>query len=230
MYGFRASRNAQFLAGVGNSDFRAERFWNAFAVGWRRVYWLPATAAVADMPVGAPSPFASVLEQAPDDMRTSGAWPGSTMKTSAVVESRSSPSAPPTRRIPERVEPRVTLICRQQWFSPCVLGRYGALHSHQNTTYGRRRSRLGPWHSRAFRLISVDLGRCGGVPCIRSFRIPVGTVVSMVGEARRMNRSSPTFLSLSSRIFARPCSTRSKPCGHVSCRRYRRTPKGSSST
>ena len=45
-----------------------------------------ATAAVADMPVGAPSPCASALEQAPDRTRTSGAWPGSALTASAVEE------------------------------------------------------------------------------------------------------------------------------------------------
>ena len=41
---------------------------------------LLATAAVADMPVGAPLPFASALEQAPDGMRTSEARPGSAVR------------------------------------------------------------------------------------------------------------------------------------------------------
>ena len=32
--------------------------------------------------------------------------------------------------------------------------------------------------------ISVNLGRCGGVPCIGDLRIPVATVVSMVTEGQ----------------------------------------------
>ena len=36
----------------------------------------------------------------------------------------------------------------------------------------------------AFTRISVDPGRCGGVPCIRDLRIPVATVVSMVAEGQ----------------------------------------------
>jgi len=45
---------------------------------------LLATAAVADMPVGAPPPFASALEQAPDRTRTSAARPGSAVTASAA--------------------------------------------------------------------------------------------------------------------------------------------------
>jgi uncharacterized protein (DUF433 family) len=36
----------------------------------------------------------------------------------------------------------------------------------------------------AFTRITLDPGRCGGVPCIRDLRIPVATVVSMVAEGR----------------------------------------------
>jgi uncharacterized protein (DUF433 family) len=36
----------------------------------------------------------------------------------------------------------------------------------------------------AFTRITVDPGRCGGVPCIRDLRIPVATVVSMVAEGQ----------------------------------------------
>jgi len=36
----------------------------------------------------------------------------------------------------------------------------------------------------AFTRISVDPGRCVGVPCIRDLRIPVATVVSMVTEGQ----------------------------------------------
>ncbi len=71
---------------------------------WRRlvgVYLgLPATAAVADMPVGTPSPFASALEQAPDRTRTARQQrPGS------VSTSRSRPVLiPPSRRVRPRQE------------------------------------------------------------------------------------------------------------------------------
>lgn len=34
----------------------------------------------------------------------------------------------------------------------------------------------------AFERITVDPGQMGGVPCIRSLRIPVATVVEMVAE------------------------------------------------
>jgi uncharacterized protein (DUF433 family) len=34
----------------------------------------------------------------------------------------------------------------------------------------------------AFERITVDAGQMGGVPCIRSLRIPVATVVEMVAE------------------------------------------------
>jgi hypothetical protein len=61
---------------------------------------LPATAAVADMPVGTPSPFASALEQAPDRTRTARQQrPGS------VSKSRSRPVLiPPSRRVRPRQE------------------------------------------------------------------------------------------------------------------------------
>jgi uncharacterized protein (DUF433 family) len=36
----------------------------------------------------------------------------------------------------------------------------------------------------AFTRISVDPGRCGGVPSVRDLRIPVATVVSMVAEGQ----------------------------------------------
>ena len=36
----------------------------------------------------------------------------------------------------------------------------------------------------AFTRISVDPGRCGGVPCNRDLRIPVAAVVSMVAEGQ----------------------------------------------
>src|SRR5947209_10912212 len=48
---------------------------------------LPATAAVADMPVGAPPPFASALEQAADGTRTSGARSGSAVTVEEPVPS-----------------------------------------------------------------------------------------------------------------------------------------------
>ena len=41
-----------------------------------------------------------------------------------------------------------------------------------------------PIEAMAFTRISVDPGRCGGVPCIRDLRIPVATVVSMVAEGQ----------------------------------------------
>ena len=69
---------------------------NGACVGWRRMYGLLATAAVADMPVGAPPPFASALEQAPDRTRTSGAWPGSAM-TASAARSRSRLQSQPTK-------------------------------------------------------------------------------------------------------------------------------------
>jgi hypothetical protein len=37
MYGYQASTRIHFLAGPGDPGSRAERFWNAFAVGWRGV-------------------------------------------------------------------------------------------------------------------------------------------------------------------------------------------------
>jgi uncharacterized protein (DUF433 family) len=46
------------------------------------------------------------------------------------------------------------------------------------------RSLLEPIQAMAFTRISVDPGRCGGVPCIRDLRIPVATVVSMVAEGQ----------------------------------------------
>ena len=48
---------------------------------------LPATAAVAGMPVGAPLPFASALEQAPDRMRRSEARHGSAVTVEEPVPS-----------------------------------------------------------------------------------------------------------------------------------------------
>jgi uncharacterized protein (DUF433 family) len=36
----------------------------------------------------------------------------------------------------------------------------------------------------AFTRISVGPGRCGGVPCVRTLRIPVATVVSTVAEGQ----------------------------------------------
>jgi hypothetical protein len=58
---------------------------------------LPATAAVADMPVGAPPPLASALEQAPDGMRSSEARPGSAVLASVADE-------PPVREDAPRQE------------------------------------------------------------------------------------------------------------------------------
>jgi len=43
-----------------------------------------------------------------------------------------------------------------------------------------------PTAAMAFTRISVDPGRCGGVPCIRDLRIPVATVVSMVAEGQTL--------------------------------------------
>jgi len=42
-----------------------------------------------------------------------------------------------------------------------------------------------PIEAMAFTRISVDPGRCGGVPCIRDLRIPVATVVSLVAEGQK---------------------------------------------
>ena len=41
-----------------------------------------------------------------------------------------------------------------------------------------------PIRAMAFTRISVDPGRCGGVPCIRDLRIPVATVASMLAEGQ----------------------------------------------
>ena len=41
-----------------------------------------------------------------------------------------------------------------------------------------------PVRAMAFTRISVDPGRCGGVPCIRDLRIPVATVASMLAEGQ----------------------------------------------
>ena len=41
-----------------------------------------------------------------------------------------------------------------------------------------------PIEAMVFTRISVDPGRCGGVPCIRDLRIPVATVVSLVAEGQ----------------------------------------------
>jgi len=69
---------------------------------WRRlvgVYLsLPATAAVADMPVGAPPPFASALEPSSGRTRTNGARSGSPGRTSAVQEPLASHLSQPLRR------------------------------------------------------------------------------------------------------------------------------------
>ena len=50
--------------------------------------------------------------------------------------------------------------------------------------YGEVRSLAEPIEAMAFTRISVDPGRCGGVPCIRDLRIPVATVVSMAAEGQ----------------------------------------------
>jgi len=41
-----------------------------------------------------------------------------------------------------------------------------------------------PIRTMGFTRISVDPGRCGGVPCIRDLRLPVATVVSMVADGQ----------------------------------------------
>jgi uncharacterized protein (DUF433 family) len=50
--------------------------------------------------------------------------------------------------------------------------------------YEEVRSLAEPIEAMAFTRISVDPGRCGGVPCIRDLRIPVATVVAMVAEGQ----------------------------------------------
>jgi uncharacterized protein (DUF433 family) len=41
-----------------------------------------------------------------------------------------------------------------------------------------------PIRAVVFTRISVDPGRCGGVPCLRDLRIPVATVVSLVAAGQ----------------------------------------------
>jgi uncharacterized protein (DUF433 family) len=40
----------------------------------------------------------------------------------------------------------------------------------------------------AFTRITVDPGQMGGVPCLRGFRIPVATVVSLVAERQTVQQ------------------------------------------
>src|SRR5438270_12797109 len=83
-YVYQARGNAHFLPAPGDLGTPLERLsrrLGGVCMG------LPATAAVADMPVGAPPPFASALEQAPDGTRTSGARPGSAVTVQEPVPS-----------------------------------------------------------------------------------------------------------------------------------------------
>src|SRR5438270_12924678 len=82
-YVYQARGNAHFLPAPGDLGTPLERLSRRLG---RVCMGLPATAAVADMPVGAPPPFVSALEQAPDGTRTSGARPGSAMMASAIEE------------------------------------------------------------------------------------------------------------------------------------------------
>src|SRR5436309_7489738 len=81
MYGYGGRRNAHFWAGASHVSV-----WNAIGTPLERsprklshvCMGQPAAAAVVDMPVGAPPPFASALEQAPVGTRTKRglAWLG----------------------------------------------------------------------------------------------------------------------------------------------------------
>jgi hypothetical protein len=105
--GYLAPGNAQFLPAPGDLERLGNGIGTLARYAGRVCIGLPATAVVADMLVGTPLRFASALEQAPDRKRTNGARPGSAMATFAVEESRSFPSARPTRRTPERAELQV---------------------------------------------------------------------------------------------------------------------------
>ena len=88
MCGLRRRLNRTIVAGIIRGEWARNGTGTALRRFGRRlggVYMgLPTTAAVADMPVGAPPPFASALEQAPGRTRTSGARPGSAVTASAA--------------------------------------------------------------------------------------------------------------------------------------------------
>jgi len=90
---------------------------------------LPTTAAVADMPVGAPPPFASALEQAPDRTRTSGAtaWlePASSSRSRSVLIFIPKGESPKKRSLNSRyivVAPRYIVVAHP-WLSVRACGR-----------------------------------------------------------------------------------------------------------
>jgi uncharacterized protein (DUF433 family) len=142
---------------------------------------LLATAAVVDMPVGTPLPFASVLEPSSRAHANNRGTVWLAVATSAVGEPlashdhNESKGGPSTRsevsgNTWRSVEQRTRFRREASAFAPA---------HHEEV-----RSLAEPIEAMAFTRISVDPGRCGGVPCIRDLRIPVATVISMVAEGQ----------------------------------------------
>jgi len=142
---------------------------------------LLATAAVADMPVGVPPPFPSALEPSSRAHAENRGTAWLAVTASAVKEPLAShdhneskggslTTSEGSGNIWRIVERRTRFRREGSAFAP----------AH----YEEVRSLAEPIEAMAFTRISVNPGRCGGVPCIRDLRIPVATVVSLVAEGQ----------------------------------------------
>lgn len=103
MYRYPACRNAQLLPASWTLGLARNAFGTLSPYAGGVCIGLLATAAVADMPVGAPSPFASALEQAPDRTRATGARSGSARMASAIAEPLASPKTTHKKGGPDAV-------------------------------------------------------------------------------------------------------------------------------
>ena len=69
-----------------------------------------------------------------------------------------------------------------------------------------------------FRRITVDPRQMGGVPCIRSLRIPVATVVGMVADGMADAEILAAYPDLQRKTSLKRCAMPPTRCANASCR------------
>ena len=71
---------------------------------------------------------------------------------------------------------------------------------------------------KTFTRITVDPNQMGGLPCIRGLRIPVATVVGMVGDGMAEAEILRAHPNLEVEVFVKHCATRLTPSASESFR------------